>query len=275
MDRVRARFLADLGGVELIEAVHAHPHFPPHAHPTYAVGVVEWGVNRFRYRGAWHAATAGTLCTVTPDEVHTVEAAGAAGFAYRCLYPPSDLVREAAEAVQGRPPAGTLLLPPVIDDPTAARELAQLVDLLDRAASPLLTQALLGELLTRLVVRHAASPVRECLRKVPEKALGRARDLLSARLAENVSLLEAAAEAGMGRFAFLRAFSRAYGLTPHAWVIQERVRRAQLLLRAGRMPAEVAAEVGFTDQSHLTRHFKRLVGVTPGCYRAPRGWRRC
>jgi AraC-like DNA-binding protein len=49
--------------------------------------------------------------------------------------------------------------------------------------------------------------------------------------------------------------------------VQERVRRAKALLRAGRTPAEAAAEAGFSDQSHLTRHFKRLLGFTPGRYR--------
>ncbi len=73
--------------------------------------------------------------------------------------------------------------------------------------------------------------------------------------------------AGLDPFALLRGFSRAYGLPPHAWVIQERVRHAQALLRTGLAPAEVAAEVGFSDQSHLTRHFKRILGFTPGSYR--------
>ena len=56
--------------------------------------------------------------------------------------------------------------------------------------------------------------------------------------------------------------------SPHAFLEQPRVRRAQSLLRTGLLPADVAAEVGFADQSHLTRHFKRIVGVTPGRYRA-------
>ncbi len=272
-DRARTRRLAALGGLELIEAVHAHPHFPPHAHPTYALGLVDWGVNRFRYRGAWHDAPAGAICTVTPDEVHTVEPAGGTGFAYRCIYPPTDLLEDAAAAVEGPRPRRTRRLPPVIDDPLAARLLARLLDQLD-APAPLVPATLLGELLTRVVVRHAAPIAEDRRLLLPGSGLARARERLADRLAENVTLGEIAAEAGMGRFAFLRAFSRMYGLTPHAWVIQERVRRAQALLREGYPPADVAARVGFADQSHLSRHFKRLVGVTPGCYRGARPRRR-
>lgn len=273
-DRARARLLTGLGGLEVIEAVHAHPHFPPHAHATYALGIVDEGVNRFRYRGAWHSAPAGALCTVTPDEVHTVEACGGRGFAYRCLYPPPALLHEVAEALQGRRARGTLLLAPVIEDRATARMLVDLLAGSEAEAPPLALEALLGALLSRVVLRHAAPIGPSRAPAAPGHGLERARELLASRIDENVTLREAAAVAGMGRFAFLRAFSRAYGLTPHAWVIQERVHQAQSLLRVGRAPAEVAARLGFADQSHLTRHFRRLVGVTPGCYRGSHSPRR-
>jgi AraC-like DNA-binding protein len=267
LDRARTRHPAGLGGLEIIEAVHAHPHFPPHAHATYALGIVDWGVNRFRYRGAWHAAPAGAICTVTPDEVHTVEPAGGTGFAYRCIYPAAQRLQEIAEALGGRPERRTLLLPPVIEDRVATALLARLLAQLDTPGAHPDPETLLGELLARVVLRHAAPAVGERLPLPRGPGLERAHEMLLDRLAENLTLSEMAAEAEMPRFVFLRAFSRTHGLTPHAWVIQERVRRAQVLLRAGHAPAEVAAAVGFADQSHLSRHFKRLTGVTPGCYR--------
>jgi len=71
---------------------------------------------------------------------------------------------------------------------------------------------------------------------------------------------------GLSRFQALRAFKRHYGMPPHAYQLRVRVGLAQRSLRAGGQPAQVAAEYGFVDQSHLTRHFKRLVGVTPAQY---------
>jgi AraC-like DNA-binding protein len=68
---------------------------------------------------------------------------------------------------------------------------------------------------------------------------------------------------GLSRFQVLRAFRRSYGLPPHAYKLCVRIGLAQKALRTGAAPAEVAAEYGFVDQSHFTRHFKRLVGVTP------------
>jgi AraC-like DNA-binding protein len=266
--RSRIRIDEDLGGLELIEAVHDRPYFARHAHPTYAIGLVHRGANRFRYRGAFHTASAGALCTVTPDEAHSVEPAGDAGFAYRCLYPRIEMMRLAAESLGGRRVAGTLALPPVIEDATAARSIRALFEAEEVGAPRLVRETKLLAILARVVVRHATAPVVPRTSTPSAAALARARDYLAEHFAENVSLSRLATMVGLDPFALLRGFSRVHGLPPHAWLLQERVRRAQSLLRTGLPPARVAAELGFADQSHLTRHFKRIVGVTPGRYRA-------
>jgi AraC-like DNA-binding protein len=267
--RYRIRVDEELGGLELVEAVHDRPRFARHAHPTYALGVVQRGVNRFRYRGAFHVAAAGMVCTVTPDEAHEIEPVAGAGFAYRCLYPGLDVVREVAASVAGRRVAGTLALPPVIEDPEVARGILAVFEAeAESAGTPRLArEAQLLALLARVAVRHAVRPVAPRAKAPPAPALARARDYLAAHCMENVGLAQLAAIAGVDRFALVRGFSRAYGLPPHTWLLQERVRRAQVLLRAGLPIADVAAEVGFADQSHLTRRFRQIVGVTPGRYR--------
>jgi AraC family transcriptional regulator len=70
---------------------------------------------------------------------------------------------------------------------------------------------------------------------------------------------------------FARQFKRATGLPPHRYVIARRIERAKLLLQGGGglTPGQVAARAGFADQSQFSRHFKQLVGVTPGRFRAP------
>jgi len=81
-----------------------------------------------------------------------------------------------------------------------------------------------------------------------------------------VPLSELANETGLSRFQALRAFKRRFGLSPHAYQLRVRLGLAQKSLREGVAPAHVAAELGFVDQSHFTRHFKQLVGVTPAKY---------
>jgi AraC-like DNA-binding protein len=98
------------------------------------------------------------------------------------------------------------------------------------------------------------------------RTLSRVRDVLEARYAENVSLPELAGVAGIGRFHLAHAFAHQYGLPPHAYRVALRVSKARALLARGVPPAEVALATGFSDQSHLTRAFRRFVGVTPAHY---------
>lgn len=77
----------------------------------------------------------------------------------------------------------------------------------------------------------------------------------------------------MPRYQLLRAFRTTMGMPPYAWLAQYRVNRARTLLESGRRPAEVANLVGFADQAHLTRWFRRVIGVTPAAYRAGVGIR--
>ncbi|MER7973279.1 AraC family transcriptional regulator, partial [Streptomyces sp. NPDC096080] len=98
----------------------------------------------------------------------------------------------------------------------------------------------------------------------------RARALLEERMAAPPTLEALAGELGTSPFALLRAFRDAYGMPPHTWLTDARVKRARRLLDRGLPPAEAATAVGFVDQPHLNRHFSRIVGVPPGAYRRER-----
>ncbi len=75
-----------------------------------------------------------------------------------------------------------------------------------------------------------------------------------------------AAMAGLSKYQVLRRFERAYGLPPHAWLLQRRAERARVLIRDGLGLAAAAASSGFSDQSHMTRVFVRQFGFTPGAW---------
>ncbi len=98
------------------------------------------------------------------------------------------------------------------------------------------------------------------------RSLERARDILEQRPHELVTLDELAQAAALSRFHLVRCFTRQFGLPPHAYHLHVRIKRACQLLREGLHCVEVAPSVGFADQSHFTRHFKRIMGVTPSVY---------
>jgi AraC family transcriptional regulator len=114
-------------------------------------------------------------------------------------------------------------------------------------------------------MRPVSRPIRGRLAPWQER---RAREFLRANIKRGVALKEVARECGLSVGHFSRAFHRTLGVAPHNWLIEQRVALSKEKLRHGRSSlSDVAAECGFSDQSHLARHFQRIVGVTPGAWR--------
>jgi AraC-like DNA-binding protein len=257
-------------GVDLLRARYVTHRYGRHSHETYTFGLIEAGVEEFEYGTRLLRAGPGAVALLDPDVVHTGHAATAWGWAYRVLYPQVSVVTEVAAELGWR--AGTPRFPQtVIYDPASAALLrsahraAEWGDQL--ASSTLLTTALAGLLTAHAAAGPAGGP--RPARRAPD-AVGTVRDRLADRLADPPTLAELATLTGLSQFALLRAFRAATGLPPHAYLNQLRVRRARRLLDDGLPAAEVAACTGFADQAHLTRHFKRVVGVPPAAYQRER-----
>ena len=261
---------AAVEGVDLLRARYVTHRYGRHSHETYTFGLIEAGVEEFEYGSNLLRAGPGAVALLDPDVVHTGHAATAWGWAYRVLYPQVSVVTEVAAELGWR--AGTPRFPQTVlyDPDTAARlrsahRAAECGDQL--ASSTLLTTALAGLLSAHAAAGPAGAP--SPVRKAPE-AVGAVRDLLAERLADPPTLAELATLTGLSQFALLRAFRAATGLPPHAYLNQLRVRRARRMLDDGLPAAEVAVRTGFADQAHLTRHFKRVVGVPPAAYQRER-----
>ena len=139
------------------------------------------------------------------------------------------------------------------------------------AGGPLAAESLANVLAVQLM-RHVVAPRR--LAPGPDGAMPRGRlravvEYIEEHLAASPSLEQMAAVAHLSPYHFARQFKATTGLPPHEYVIARRVERAKQFLQGGGdlSLAEVAAQAGFTDQSQFSRHFKRLVGVTPGQFR--------
>lgn len=137
----------------------------------------------------------------------------------------------------------------------------------DRLYAEAMTTALSAHLLKHYVVSKRL-PMGEATGTLSPRELRRAAEYVEENIARNPSLTELAEEAGMSRYRFARLFKQSTGLSPHQYVIARRVERAKRLLELeGSSLHEVALGAGFSDQAHLTRHFKRFIGTTPGEFR--------
>lgn len=254
-------------GVDLMRARFVRHAFGRHSHPTFAIGVVERGLERLRIGDRTEYVGPGGLVLINPDVVHTGAPAMTGGWAYRVLYPPAQLLAELTGA------ASPWFAEPLVDDRDAAAAVlaahraAEQGDALTSSTLLLTMLAGLGARHGRARPDHTTHAAHAGTHHAGARQAATARDVLAERLVDPPSLDELAALVGTGRFALARAFRHRYGLPPHAYLNEQRVRRACALLETGQPPSAVAAAVGFADQAHLTRHFRRVVGVPPGQYR--------
>ena len=254
--------------VELLRARYTRQRFAPHAHDEYVIGVVETGAARTTFRGGEDIHAVGSVITFAPGEVHTGAPATDDGWSYRTLYPSESLLRFVAREATGRDVA------PRFDgshvhDPRLADRVRQTHIVLESDADRMRKECALLETLGELVLRHASAPdAQRTTLSAPRSsaALRRVRELLDAEYARTVTIGELAREAGLSSFHLIRVFRASFGLPPYKYLEQVRIHQARRLIRSGYPLTHVVHATGFSDQSHLTRYFKRIVGVTPGSY---------
>ncbi|CAB3643731.1 helix-turn-helix transcriptional regulator [Paraburkholderia rhynchosiae] len=258
-----------LPGADLLTAEYHDHEFAPHWHDAYTIPVIVAGAEGYRYRGSDYVAEAGSVPIINPGELHTGSKAVEAGWRYRVMYAPVQFIHELADEVAGKRQGSPWFAPGVIRDPDLAARLANAHRLLEAGGNALAAEAAMLDALSTLLVRYAQTQP-EPFRLVPDDArVDVMKERLTGNLLEPVTLAEVARAAGLSPFHAARLFNRATGLPPHAWRNQVRLQRALAPLRAGVPVTDVAAASGFTDQSHFTRHFRRMFGVPPGRWQGP------
>jgi AraC-like DNA-binding protein len=247
--------------LDLLTARFQRHVYAPHAHEEFTIGVCVGGTEVIDYRGGHIRTGPGSIVVLAPGEMHTGGPGSATdGYAYRALYAAPSLLTE-----------GTLGLPhfrePLLDDPELAAALRLTHTELAACPDPLEAESRLPWLLTALTRRHSTARATSDVVPGADRIAREVRDRLADELLAPPALADLAADLGLSRYQLLRAFRTTMGVPPYAWLAQYRVTRARGLLEAGWRPAEVSGMVGFADQAHLTRWFRRVLGVTPAAYR--------
>ncbi|MFP5076401.1 AraC family transcriptional regulator [Rhizobium sp. YIM 134829] len=243
--------------MERLEARFRGHGFSPHRHDTYALGLTLHGVQTFRYRGIERFSQPGQVIVLHPDEVHDGAAGTEAGLIYRMIYVPPELIG----AVEAHRRALPFAPEPVVSDAALAAALSELLADLDHAPAELLLDDVMARIAAGLA-RQAGAPGRDI--GAPARAAVLAVcDMLRARCGEAISSLELEAATGLDRYDLARQFRRLTGTSPHRYQVMRRLDLARQRLRQGSPLAQAAAEAGFADQAHFTRHFRKAFGMTP------------
>lgn len=249
-----------LPGVELRLSTYREAVFRDHTHPTYSVGLIDEGSASFALLGENHRAIVGQLVVIGPRVPHSCSPDPGSVLAYRMFYLEPHWFSPSADAPLPE------FTQPVVDDPDLFSTWSDLYGFLVSDTAAVDRAEALRTEVARLVADYADTEERF---DAPSDvaAVEVARQVLSERVAERVTLDELAAVAGVSRSHLSRAFRHMVGLPPHAYQNQMRVQRAKYLLASGATLSDAASEAGFADQSHFTRVFREFTGATPGQYR--------
>jgi AraC-like DNA-binding protein len=247
-----------LGIREALTAEFATHAYPPHVHDVWTLFLVDAGAVRYDLDRRERTAEPSMVSVLPPGVVHDGRPATPGGYTKRVVYLEPDVL--------GAELTGRAVDRPSIADSALRRDVSRLHDALSCA-----DDALEAETRLALVARRVQRALgRDELRHEPaadHRVASRLREFLDARLFEPVTLAAAAESVGAGEAHAARSFVDAFGIAPHAYVLGRRLEAARDRILAGQPLADVAAEVGFYDQAHLTRRFRRFLGTTPGRFR--------
>ncbi|MDM8194407.1 AraC family transcriptional regulator [Pseudomonas koreensis] len=253
---IEARAIAD--GREVCYARHSHAHF--------SIGAITAGHSTYVHEQAQYEVAAGTVVLMNPGDVHACNPIDDQPWSYVMLYVETpwltDLQHQSgfAAELEFRRFSDTHLA-----DAELFGKLMGLYEVLvDDQLEALAKQSAAVEFFSDLQLRlnPADQPIRE-----PNFKLERAADFIREHCTEVLSLEAICAAAQLSPSYLIRAFKQRYGMTPHAFVVNQRIQFARERLRSGRLIADVALEAGFADQAHFQRAFKQHLAATPGQYR--------
>jgi AraC-like DNA-binding protein len=254
-EEIRAWRPAVPGVVEAFHARFVDHVYPMHTHDTWTLLILDSGGIKYDLDLHEHGSLGGTVTLLPPHVPHSGSSIRPEGFRKRVLY--------LDESCLGEELIGRSVERPVFADGLLRDRINRLHESILAPGGEFEAESRLSLISQRLAGHLTGEPDAPSPARDPRLA-SELRELLDARLPEGISLEQASRILHADPAYLVRAFSRHFGMSPHLYLTGRRVDLARHLLLAGMSGSEVAQAAGFYDQSHLTRHFKRFLGTTPG-----------
>lgn len=256
--------LDDIAGLELRSGVAVSEPYPRHWHEEYQFCLIQAGGGELYYRGSSHDTPSASLFIVHPGEVHSNRTE--TGCSFRSIYIEPELIRDIISDAAGGQQNLPFFPNPMIFDREIIADYLTLHCSGEQAATVLARESALIAMLTKLITHYAVEKPRLTASRKEHTAVQKVREYIIEYHDRNISLEELTGLANLSAFHLTRVFTKGIGMPPHAFQTQVRIAKAKKLIRKGVPLSSVAARTGFADQSHLIRHFRRLLKITPGEY---------
>jgi AraC-like DNA-binding protein len=258
--------LPQFDGLELFRANAIQYHYARHFHAGYSIGVIEAGVGGNYYQGTTYLAPPKSIVLMNPEEAHTGFSGEGLPLTYRMLYPSVDSICKLADELQTN--NFPYFKDAVVQDDKLATHIFLLHAVLEQAQDQLTQQTLFVDVLSAVLSRYASLKTQITRCSEEHRAVQLVKEYLNDNFKSAISLEQLVTLTNLNRSYLIRIFRQAVGMPPYTYLNQIRIDEAKRCLSQGMSIAETAIAVGMSDQSHLNRHFKRIVGVSPGQYRA-------
>jgi AraC-like DNA-binding protein len=254
----------DGNAYELLSATGIITSMPRQIFDEYLIGVIETGQAKFAYRGDRFSIGGGSLLLIEPGEAFSGQGNVEFPRTFRMLHASPQFFQNSIAALTEKSTPLPHFPQPIVLHSLLINTFSRIHRALEVPHSRLERDSWLLELVS-LLLQHCAADASQLPSSNRESdRIKQVRDFLVENFRENPSLEELSALVSLSPYRLNRIFSQEVGVPPHAFLNQVRVRRAKAQLAKGDAIAQVAVETGFYDQAHLTKHFKRLLGYTPG-----------
>lgn len=272
MGRPRARESHDLRvwrshaleGLLFSRGIRLTHTYPRHWHEELHLCAYTSGGGYLGYRGSSYVVSNGDFVVTPAGDVHENWVASGSSISFRGLYIDSHAFRQACEQLASRDLSISNFRKLVVPDTLVLQCFLKMHLAAQRGDSQLEEEEGLLEFLHLFLSRCSTVPLVRIVEGGEPSAVKQAREYIEEHYTESISLGYLGRLANLSPFHLHRVFCREIGMPPHAYQTQVRINRAKQLLRKRHPLSAVAQRTGFADQSHLTRHFHRLVGMTPG-----------
>lgn len=250
--------------ITVLDATMSDFSYSKHAHEEYSLGVTLQGRQDFFCQNSFHKSASGNVLIFNPEDVHDGHSGGEQTLKYKMLYIHPDEFRPLFSSLGYQQQSILRLSHPMTDNPILRHQILRLSSTIQQANySKIEFESGLFQIAQSMVTMSGNLDLGTQNSKRIDKLLLRARDYILASLEHNISIDDIANVATMSKFHFIRQFRQQFGITPHQYVLSCRVNLARRIIESGKSLNQAAFEAGFADDSHLSRHFKRIYGLTP------------
>ncbi|MHA6529332.1 AraC family ligand binding domain-containing protein [Paenibacillus sp. BAC0078] len=238
--------------------------FPNHFHDYYVIGFIERGKRSLVCNHKEYSLSSGDVVIFNPQDPHACEAVDGRALDYRCINIQPEVMREYVQEI-----TGSNVLPrftqPVLYQSELALSLHELHLMILESQSDFQKEELFMFLLEQLLRDYTDTeppcPTRELTAEIKIIC-----EYIESHYAHSITLNQLSELAGISKYHLLRLFTKQKGISPYCYLETVRINHAKKLLEQGALPIEVASQTGFSDQSHFTNFFKKLIGLTPKQY---------